>query len=197
MCDAGRPTAGFTRGRRPDRRRRVLTIGGQAAVTAKERERSMARLKILDPETTKGWTGRLLKKARDCAQHVQGDGQLGGKNVKMIILATSELNGCEYCVSAHTAMATNSDLLTPEESLNARKLKGVDEKSTAVLAFVKQVWDTNGKVSDGALKAVKDAGFGDKEIVEMLGVMSLATLANYVSNVAEPDLDFDEAPEIS
>ncbi len=180
----------------------------------------MARLEVLDPETTKGWTGRLLKKVGEGLGIVPnmfkamgssewtldgfltlngnlGQGELGAKNVKMIILATSELNGCEYCVSAHTAMAKNSDLLTPEESLNARKLKGVDEKSTAVLAFVKQVWDTSGKVSDDALKAVKDAGFGDKEIVEMLGVMSLATLANYVSNVTEPDLDFPEAPAIS
>ena len=180
----------------------------------------MARLKVLDPESTKGWSWRLLKKVQEGLGIVPnmfkvmgssewtldgfltlngnlGQGKLGGKLVKMIILATSELNGCEYCVSAHTDMAKNSDLLTPEQSLDARKLKGIDEKSTAALSFVKEAWDTKGKVRDDALTAVKDAGFDDTDIVEMLGVMALATLANYVSNVAEPDLDFPEAAPVS
>lgn len=177
----------------------------------------MARLNVLDPETTKGWAGRLLTKVHEGLGVVPnmfkamgnsewtlegfltlngnlGQGKLGAALVKMIILATSELNGCEYCVSAHTDMAKNSDLLTPEQSLDARRLKGVDDKSTAALTFVKKAWDTKGKVGDADLKAVRDAGFGDTEIVEILGVMALATLANYVSNVGELDLDFPEAP---
>lgn len=177
----------------------------------------MARLNVLDPETTKGWAGRLLKKVEEGLGVVPnmfkamgnsewtlegfltlngnlGQGKLGAALVKMIILATSELNGCEYCVSAHTDMAKNSNLLTPEQSLDARRLKGTDEKSTVALAFVKKVWDTKGKVADADLKVVRDAGFGDVEIIEILGVMALATLANYVSNVGELDMDFPEAP---
>ncbi len=89
---------------------------------------------------------------------------------------------------------TSSGLLTPEQSLDARRLRGIDDKSSSALTFVKKVWETKGKVSDADLKAVRDAGFGDAEIMEILGVMALATLANYVSNVAEIDLDFPEAP---
>jgi uncharacterized peroxidase-related enzyme len=177
----------------------------------------MARIKMLDPETTKGWAGRLLTKVQEGLGVVPnmfkamansewtlegfltlngnlGQGKLGAALVKMIILATSELNGCEYCVSAHTDMAKTSNLLTPEQSLAARRLKGIDDKSTAALAFVKKVWDTKGKVSDADLKEVRDAGFGDVEIIEILGVMALSTLANYVSNVGDLELDFPEAP---
>jgi uncharacterized peroxidase-related enzyme len=177
----------------------------------------MARLNVLDPESTKGWAGRLLKKVEEGLGVVPnmfkamgnsewtlegfltlngnlGQGKLGGQLIKMITLGTSELNGCEYCVSAHTQMAKNSDLLTPEQSLDARRLKGIDAKTQAALDFVKAVWETKGKVSGDAIKAVRDAGYGDAEIIEMLGVMALATLANYVSNVGEIDLDFPEAP---
>lgn len=179
----------------------------------------MARVNVLDPETTKGWSGRLLKKVHEGLGVVPnmfkamgnsewtldgfltlngnlGQGKLGGALIKMVTLATSELNGCEYCVSAHTEMAKNSDLLTPEQSLDARRLKGTDQKTSSALTFVKKVWDTKGKISDADLKAVRDAGFGDAEIMEILGVMALATLANYVSNVSEIDLDFPEAPPI-
>ena len=115
--------------------------------------------------------------------------------MKMVILATSERNGCGYCASAHTQMAKNAELLTAEECLNARRLAGVDEKSQAMLNFVKRVHETKGKVDDEDLQTLKEKGFVDEEIVEILGGMALITFANYISNVAKPDLDFPAAPK--
>jgi uncharacterized peroxidase-related enzyme len=119
-------------------------------------------------------------------------GKLGPKNVKMIILLTSQLNDCEYCVAAHTQMALDSGLLTKEECLNARKAVGSDEKTTKMLEFAKKVKLNNGKVTDEDLASVRNAGFDDQEIVEMIGSIALITFANYVSNVGQPDLDFPE-----
>lgn len=124
-------------------------------------------------------------------------GRLGGKNIKCVILATSELNGCEYCASAHTQMAKDAGLLTDEECVNARRCIGSDEKSQAMLSFVKRVLETKGKVSDQDVKVLAQEGFTDGEIVEILATMALATLANYVSNVGEPELDFPSAPALS
>ncbi len=123
-------------------------------------------------------------------------GKLGPKNAKMVILATSELNGCEYCVSAHTQMAKDAGLLTDEECLSARRCVGIDEKSKAMLEFVRKVWETKGKVQDESLRLLREKEFEDAEIAEILGVMALSTYANYVSNVGEPELDFPEAPGI-
>ncbi|MBI4775566.1 MAG: carboxymuconolactone decarboxylase family protein [Deltaproteobacteria bacterium] len=126
-----------------------------------------------------------------------GAGSLGGKYMKMVVLATSELNNCIYCASAHTQLAKNAKLLTDEECANARRCIGTDDKSQAMLDFVKKVHKSKGRVADKDIQAVRKAGFGDAEIVEMLGTMSLITFANYISNVAEPDLDFPEAPKVS
>jgi uncharacterized peroxidase-related enzyme len=123
-------------------------------------------------------------------------GALGGKLVKMVILATSELNGCEYCVSAHTKMALDDNLLTEEECLNARRLVGSDEKSEAMLEFVEKVYQTKGKVKDEDIQALESKGFNHAQMVEILGTMALATFANYISNVGQPVLDFPEAPAI-
>ena len=126
-----------------------------------------------------------------------GAGTLGGKYIKMVILAISELNDCVYCASAHTQLAKNAKLLTDEECANARRCVGTDDKSQAMLDLVKKVHATVGKVSDADIQAVRNAGLGDGEIVEILGVMSLITFANYISNLAEPVLDFPEAPKVS
>jgi len=61
---------------------------------------------------------------------------------------------------------------------------------------VKKVFQTKGKVADGDIQVLRQSGFGDAEIVEILATMALATFANYVSNVGEPELDFPKAPSL-
>ena len=180
----------------------------------------MPRLKQLETDEASALTKKLLKRVQEgmgvvpnmfrCMGNSEmaldgflsmnaslGAGSLGGKYLKMVVLATSELNDCVYCASAHTQLAKNAKLLTDEECANARKCVGTDAKSQAMLDFVKKVHRCVGKVADEDIQAVRDAGFGDPEIVEILGTMSLITFANYISNLAEPVLDFPEVPKVS
>ncbi len=175
----------------------------------------MPRIKQLSFNDAQSWTKRLYKKVEENLGVVPNmfkcmgnsdvgldgflalnaginSGKLGPKNVKMIILLTSQLNDCEYCVAAHTKMALDSELLIEEECVNARKAIGPDEKTTKMLEFAKKVKLNNGKVTDEDLKGVRDAGFDDQEIVEMIGSIALIAFANYISNVGQPDLDFPE-----
>lgn len=175
----------------------------------------MPRIKQLGGDEAQSWTRKLYRKVEDslgvmpnmfkCMGNSDvgldgflamnagiNSGKLGPKNVKMIILLTSQLNDCEYCVAAHTKMALDSGLLTKEECVNARKAIGPDEKTTKMLEFAKKAKLNNGQVTDEDLTSVRDAGFDDQEIVEMIGSIALITFANYVSNVGQPDLDFPE-----
>jgi len=122
--------------------------------------------------------------------------KLDPKYAKMVILATSEYNDCEYCVRAHTQMAKDANLLNDEQCLNARKFIGIDEKSNVMLKFVKKVLETKGYVSDDDIKEVRDAGFSDAEIVEMLGAMNIAMMTNYLAHVADVECDFPEVPKV-
>ena len=115
----------------------------------------------------------------------------------MIMLAISEVNGCECCVAAQIQMAKNASLLNDEECLNARRFIGTDDKSQAMLDFIKKVHETKGMVKDEDIEAVRNAGFGDVEIVEILGTVALITFANYIGNVGVPELDFPEVPKIT
>jgi len=125
-----------------------------------------------------------------------GSGKLGGRLQKLVILATSEYNGCEYCVAAHTKMALDGNLLTAQECLDARRFVATDPGEGALLRFVSRVLETKGEVTDGDLEALRDKGFGDEEMVEILGTMALATYTNYISSVGHPDLDFPEPPAL-
>ena len=66
--------------------------------------------------------------------------------------------------------------------------------NNAVLSFTKAALNKRGKVNDNEIETVKNQGFDDQEIVEIIAMISFINLANFIANVGEPELDFLEAP---
>jgi alkylhydroperoxidase family enzyme len=56
--------------------------------------------------------------------------------------------------------------------------------------FAVAVARTRGRVDDAALAAVRAAGFGDAEIVEIVAVVAENVLTNMLNNVARTEIDF-------
>lgn len=121
---------------------------------------------------------------------------LDKKTREMIYLLTSQINSCEYCLASHTASAIEHGVMSREETLDARRGQSDDSKLQAMLSFARAVVEDRGGVSDEQLDAVKAAGYSDAEIVEAIGTIGMATLSNYVAKVAEPDMDYLDAPEL-
>ncbi|MCD6531714.1 carboxymuconolactone decarboxylase family protein [bacterium] len=122
--------------------------------------------------------------------------EIGPKLVKAVILRTSQLNDCHYCLCAHTQMAKDANLMTDEEILNARKGIGWDEKSQTMLDFVEKVVKNKGYVTQEDIDKMHKAGFSDKNIVEILGAIVVATMTNYLAHIADTPIDFPEVPPI-
>lgn len=57
--------------------------------------------------------------------------------------------------------------------------------------------ETKGKVSDDDLRAVRKAGFGDAEIVEIVASVVVGCFTNFLNNVAETALDIPEAAPLA
>ncbi len=123
--------------------------------------------------------------------------KLSARHQKMISLAVSQFNDCSYCIALHTASAVDGKILTKSECIEARKMKSHNPKDDAVLNFTKQVLGQRGHVDEDALLLIKSNGFDDREIVEVMAVISFITLANFTANVGKPEMDFLEAPEIN
>lgn len=123
-------------------------------------------------------------------------GQLLPDDREVIYLAVSEMNGCEYCVAAHTMISEKSGM-SGEQILAARRWEADDPRHKALLTFVKQVIATKGRVSDDELKTVKEAGYSDGQIAEAIAFIGLATYSNLFNHVFDTPLDFPEAPQLS
>ena len=59
-------------------------------------------------------------------------GELSGKEYEAVALATYQVNECEYCISAHTAIS-KMNCFTEEETLNIRTNTIADKKLYALI----------------------------------------------------------------
>lgn len=114
--------------------------------------------------------------------------QIGSKLLHQLKLGTSENNQCDYCTSILSAIAPSAGL-TPEEILASRTRQSEEQRTKAALTFSYQVLESGGKVSDAQLESIRNAGFGETEIVEIVASTVLGCFTNFLNNVADTELD--------
>ncbi len=119
-----------------------------------------------------------------------GKGKLEAKTRERIALAVAELNGCDYCLSAHAYLGKNLAKLDDAEIAASREGGSSDPKAAAALRFASKVVISRGHVSDADVQAVKAAGYDDAQVIEIVVHVALNTLTNYVNEVAKTEIDF-------
>ena len=117
-------------------------------------------------------------------------GALDAKTRERIAIAVAEINGCGYCLSAHTYLGKNIAKLDDAEITANRSGASNDPHAAAAVAFAVTLVRTRGHVSDADIASVKEAGFDDAQIVEIVLHVALNTLTNYVNEVAKTVIDF-------
>lgn len=113
------------------------------------------------------------------------------EEIEVVQITAAVHNGCDFCVAGHTKIGTKL-LKMPENILNALRTRTTIEdnaKYQALAEFTVQLIDNRGKVSDGELQAIKDAGYSEQNILDVVMGVALATLCNYANNVAQNDIN--------
>ncbi len=115
---------------------------------------------------------------------------LDAKTRERIALAVAQVNGCDYCLSAHSYLGANLAKLDAAELAANRRGHSNDVKADAAVGFAKKVSETRGRVTGTDIAVVKDVGFSDAQVVEIVLLVALNFLTNLTNNVAETDIDF-------
>jgi alkylhydroperoxidase family enzyme len=80
--------------------------------------------------------------------------------------------------------------LSTDEIVLARKGHANDPKRDAAVQFARKVIEARGNVSDGDVKAVRDAGYTDANVMEIVALVAMYSLTNFFNNVFDPEKDF-------
>lgn len=107
-----------------------------------------------------------------------------------IALAVAQVNGCDYCLSAHSYLALNLAKISAEEIALNRKGASSDPKADAAVRFAAKVARERGHVGDADIAAVRDAGFDDRQIVEIVALVAENSFTNFLNEVAKTEIDF-------
>jgi alkylhydroperoxidase family enzyme len=124
-----------------------------------------------------------------------GGAKIGTKLHNQVKLTTSETNSCDYCTSILSAVAPSAGL-SAADILAGRTCNSEDRRTKAALTFANNVLESRGKVSNQQLATVRDAGFGDAEIVEIVASVVLGGFTNFLNNMADTELDFQKAEPV-
>ncbi len=107
-----------------------------------------------------------------------------------LAISTAQLNGCEYCLSAHTYIGANIADVDITELDAARKAQSDDPHVAALLQLSNEIAENNGDVSRDGLQTAREHGATDEEIGEVVANLALNILTNYFNLLVGVDNDW-------
>jgi uncharacterized peroxidase-related enzyme len=116
-------------------------------------------------------------------------GEIDQQLRERIAIAVASANDCGYCLSAHTLLGKMAGL-SPGELTAAQRAHSSDEKAAAALRFAVKLVRERGWVGNEDIAELRQAGFDDGGIVEIVALVALNIFTNYFNKVAETEIDF-------
>lgn len=115
---------------------------------------------------------------------------------QVVTLTVSAVNDCAYCVGAHSTVAqmVRMPAQTLSELRDQRDLS--DAKLNALRTLVLSVLRHRGWVPEADLRDVAAAGYTQRHLLDVLTIVALKTLSNYVNHIAHTPLDPQFASQV-
>mgnify|MGYP000471041614 CR=1 FL=1 len=109
---------------------------------------------------------------------------------EVVFLTISRLNGCSYCMSAHSMLGEKMSQV-PADVLEAiRNDQPIADARLAALAeFTQVMFETRGMPGEADVKAFLNAGFEESQVLQIVLALAVKTLSNYANHVNHPELD--------
>ena len=162
-----------------------------------------ARLQLLDPiHKAFGATPNMFRAVAHSPAALKsmwgsfgalGSGVLGAALGEQIAVAVANRNQCHYCLAAHTALGGKAGLGADTLRL-AQQGQSEDSRTQAALDFALRLVDTRGQVSENDLQDLRQAGFDDEAVVEIVAHVALNLFTNYVNIAFAVPVDFPVVP---
>ncbi|MDB5115698.1 MAG: carboxymuconolactone decarboxylase family protein [Mucilaginibacter sp.] len=121
---------------------------------------------------------------------------LRAKEKEVVNLIVSQVNGCEYCLAAHTAIAKMQGY-SDEQILEIRRgAIGFDNKLDALVKIAKSIAENKGHADEQLVEDFYAAGYKEGSLIDVVMVVGDKTITNYIYALTGIPIDFPQAPAI-
>lgn len=118
---------------------------------------------------------------------------LSAKEKEVVNLAVSQVNGCTYCLSAHTAIGKMNGF-TDEQILELRAgYASFDNKLNALAQLAKNITENRGNTDESILDNFFNAGYTKGNLIDTISLVGDKTISNYINNTTQVPVDFPVA----
>jgi uncharacterized peroxidase-related enzyme len=120
---------------------------------------------------------------------IANEGVLNAQTRERIALALAQQNGCEYCLSAHTAIGRKAGLSGSEIDAN-RAGTSEDARAAVAVKLARSLAEHNGEIATAELVEARAAGYSDAEIVEIITHVGMNVMTNILGKASRVEIDF-------
>jgi len=112
---------------------------------------------------------------------------------EVINLAVSEFNQCQYCLSAHTAIAGMNGF-TPEQITEVRSgSASFDSKLDVLAKLARNMAENRGATSPSVVADFFSAGWTKENLIDTVNQVGEITITNYLHKTTDVPVDFPAA----
>ena len=118
---------------------------------------------------------------------MEKEGGLTRAEREMIVVATSGINQCPYCVVAHGAILrvrAKNALIADQVAVNYRKAD-ITPRQKAMLEFAVKVSRHAEEIGDADFDALRQEGFSDEDIWDIGAISAFFALSNRMANMID------------
>lgn len=128
-------------------------------------------------------------------QGAQANGTFSTKEREAVYLAVSQVNGCNYCLAAHTALGKMNGF-TEDETIELRQGNSENPRLKVIVDLASNIAANRGRASEEKVEAFFAQGFDNAALIDLIALVADKTLANYVHNLTQVSIDFPEVKSI-
>jgi len=122
---------------------------------------------------------------------------LTAKQKETVNLAVSQVNSCQYCLSAHTALGKMNGF-DEDQIIELRQGKAsFDSKLDALAALAKNLTENRGAADDTVLENFFNEGWTKENLVDTIVLVGDKTISNYLHRTTKVPVDFPEAQTLN
>ena len=114
-------------------------------------------------------------------------GSLPASQQQVALLAASVENECEFCSVAHCAIGKMKGAHVQTLHALASHSEIADAGDRALVTFTQAVVSQRGRPSEAEIQAFLGAGFTRQQILEVILIVSIKTLSNYINHLTKPE----------
>jgi len=123
-------------------------------------------------------------------------GEFSDKEYEAIALVTSQVNDCEYCISAHTTLAKMQGF-DESEIIQLRQNSITDTKLNALVSLTNEIVRNNGCGSNITTENFLNHGYNKAAFAELIAIVAMITITNNIYHNGGFEIDFPIAPQLN